>query len=162
MNIYTRNLAEYSCYCGQILLTKDDITDKLTRHNITNTIEALLERRIIPIINENDSVSTTEIYHNGTFGDNDTLSSHVACVSNADLLIILSDIDGFYDANPRENVNAHRIPYVEKITDEMMAAAEGAGSKLGTGGMFTKMTAMQKVTANGINGVIIFIIKITA
>ncbi len=154
MNAYTRSFAEYSYVCGQILLTRDDLTDKLTRSNITNTIEALLERHIIPVINENDSVSTTEIMHNGTFGDNDTLSAHVACLVNADLLIILSDIDGLYDDNPREHEDARRISYVEDITDEMLGFSKGAGSKLGTGGMYTKVTAMQKVTSNGINGVI--------
>ncbi|MBQ1894222.1 MAG: glutamate 5-kinase [Clostridiales bacterium] len=154
MNAYTRSFSEYSYACGQILLTKDDLIDKLTRSNITNTIEALLEKHIIPVINENDSVSTTEIMHNGTFGDNDTLSAQVACLINADLLIILSDIDGLYDGNPREDKNAHRISYVEEITDEMLGFSSGAGSKLGTGGMYTKVTAMQKVTSNGINGVI--------
>ena len=154
MNIYSRSFAEYQYNCGQILLTRDDLTDRLTRSNIMNTMEALLERNIIPIINENDSVSTREIIHNGTFGDNDTLSAHVACLVNADLLIILSDIDGLYDDNPRENPNAKRISYVEDITDEMLGFSQGAGSKLGTGGMYTKVTAMQRVTSNGINGVI--------
>lgn len=154
MNVYSRCFAEYSYVCGQILLTKDDITDKLTKSNISNTIEALLEKHIIPIVNENDSVSTTEILHNGTFGDNDTLSADVACMINADLLIILSDIDGLYDDNPRENEDAKRISYVETITDEMTSASTGSKSKLGTGGMYTKLTAMEKVTAKGINGVI--------
>ena len=154
MNIYSRSFAEYQYNCGQILLTRDDLTDRLTRSNIMNTMEALLERNIIPIINENDSVSTREIIHNGTFGDNDTLSAHVACLINSDLLIILSDIDGLYDDNPRENPNAKRISYVDEITDEMLGFSQGAGSKLGTGGMYTKVTAMQRVTSNGINGVI--------
>ncbi|MCQ2527994.1 MAG: glutamate 5-kinase [Saccharofermentans sp.] len=154
MNIYSRSFAEYQYNCGQILLTRDDLTDRLTRSNIMNTMEALLERNIIPIINENDSVSTREIIHNGTFGDNDTLSAHVACLINADLLIILSDIDGLYDDNPRENPDAKRISYVDEITDEMLGFSQGAGSKLGTGGMYTKVTAMQRVTSNGINGVI--------
>lgn len=154
MNAYSRAFAEYQYFCGQILLTKDDLTDKLTRSNITNTIEAMLERHLIPVINENDSVSTAEIMHNGTFGDNDTLSASVACLVNADLLIILSDIDGLYDGNPRENSDAKRISYVDGITDEMLGFSSGAGSKLGTGGMYTKVTAMQKVTSNGINGVI--------
>lgn len=154
MNIYSRSFAEYQYNCGQILLTRDDLTDRLTRSNIMNTMEALLERNIIPIINENDSVSTREIIHNGTFGDNDTLSAHVACLINSDLLIILSDIDGLYDDNPRENPDAKRISYVDEITDEMLGFSQGAGSKLGTGGMYTKVTAMQRVTSNGINGVI--------
>lgn len=154
MNIYSRSFAEYQYNCGQILLTRDDLTDRLTRSNIMNTMEALLERNIIPVINENDSVSTREIIHNGTFGDNDTLSAHVACLINADILIILSDIDGLYDDNPRENPDAKRISYVDEITDEMLGFSQGAGSKLGTGGMYTKVTAMQRVTSNGINGVI--------
>lgn len=154
MNAYSRSFAEYSYVCGQILLTKDGLTDKLTRANITNTIEALLEKRIIPVINENDSVSTAEILHNGTFGDNDTLSANVACLINADILIILSDIDGLYDDDPKTNPNAKRISYVEQITSDMEEAAKGAGSKLGTGGMHTKISAMQMVTEKGINGVI--------
>ncbi|MBO7402726.1 MAG: glutamate 5-kinase [Lachnospiraceae bacterium] len=154
MNAYARSFSEYSYRCGQILLTKDGITDKLTRANVTNTIETLLEMRIIPVINENDSVSTTEIMHNGTFGDNDTLSADVAVLANADLLVILSDVDGLYDANPRENPNAERISYVDKVTPEMLDFTAGKGSWLGTGGMATKITAMSKVTENGIMGVI--------
>ena len=154
MNAYTRSFAEYSYVCGQILLTKDGIADKLQRHNITNTIEAMLERHLIPVINENDTVSTNEIWHNGTFGDNDTLSADVATLMNADLLIILSDIDGLYTGNPKEDPDARRISYVDKITDEMMGFSKGAGSKLGTGGMATKITAMKMVTEHGINGVI--------
>ncbi len=154
MNAYTRSFAEYSYVCGQILLTKDGIADKLQRHNITNTIEAMLERHLIPVINENDTVSTNEIWHNGTFGDNDTLSADVAILMKADLLIILSDIDGLYTGNPKEDPDARRISYVENITDEMLGFSKGAGSKLGTGGMHTKVTAMQMVTEKGINGVI--------
>ncbi|MBR3082848.1 MAG: glutamate 5-kinase [Clostridiales bacterium] len=154
MNAYSRSFAEYSYRCGQILLTKDGITDKLTRANVTNTIETLLEMGIVPVINENDSVSTTEIMHNGTFGDNDTLSADVACLANADLLVILSDVDGLYDSNPRENPDAQRISFVEKVTPEMLDLTAGKGSWLGTGGMMTKLTAMQKVTENGICGVI--------
>ena len=154
MNAYARSFSEYSYMCGQILLTKDDILDKLTKSNITNTIEALIEKKIIPVINENDSVSTAEILHNGTFGDNDTLSADVACMANADLLIILSDIDGLYDDDPHTNPDAKRIPYVEKITEAMVEAAGAPGSKLGTGGMATKISAMKKVMEHGINGVI--------
>ena len=110
--------------------------------------------RIIPVINENDSVSTTEIMHNGTFGDNDTLSADVAVLANADLLVILSDVDGLYDSNPRENPDAERISYVDKVTSEMLDFTSGKGSWLGTGGMSTKITAMSKVTENGIMGVI--------
>ena len=154
MNAYSRSFAEYSYRCGQILLTKDGITDKLTRANVTNTIETLLEMGIVPVINENDSVSTTEIMHNGTCGDNDTLSADVACLAKADLLIILSDVDGLYDSNPRENPKATRISYVEKVTPEMVDVATGKGSWLGTGGMMTKIQAAKQATSSGISLVI--------
>lgn len=154
MNVYSRCFAEYSHVVAQILLTKDDLDDPVTRENISNTFEALIEKGIVPIVNENDTVSTTEILHNGTFGDNDTLSAHVATLVNADLLVILSDIDGLYDSNPRENEEARRIPLVCEIDQTMMDSAGGAGSKLGTGGMQSKITAMMLATAAGISGVI--------
>lgn len=154
MNVYSRCFAEYSHVVAQILLTKDDLVDPITRNNITNTFEALIEKGIIPIVNENDTVSTTEILHNGTFGDNDTLSAHVAKIVQADLLVILSDIDGLYDSNPRENEEALRIPLVTEIDQAMLDSAGGAGSKLGTGGMQSKITAMMLATAAGIGGVI--------
>ena len=154
MNVYSRCFAEYSHVVAQILLTKDDLVDPITRENITNTFEALIEKGIIPIVNENDTVSTTEILHNGTFGDNDTLSAHVAKIVQADLLIILSDIDGLYDSNPRENEEAQRIPMVLEIDQAMLDSAGGAGSKLGTGGMQSKITAMILATGAGIRGVI--------
>lgn len=154
MNVYSRCFAEYSHVVAQILLTKDDLVDPITRENITNTFEALIEKGIIPIVNENDTVSTTEILHNGTFGDNDTLSAHVAKIVQADLLIILSDIDGLYDSNPRENEEAQRIPLVLEIDQAMLDSAGGAGSKRGTGGMQSKITAMILATGAGIRGVI--------
>jgi len=154
MNVYSRCFAEYSHVVGQILLTKDDLADPVTRENITNTFEALIEKGIVPIVNENDTVSTTEILHNGTFGDNDTLSAHVAILVRADLLIILSDIDGLYDSNPRENEEAQRIPMVCDIDQAMLDSAGGAGSLLGTGGMQSKITAMMLATSEGIGGVI--------
>jgi glutamate 5-kinase len=154
MNVYSRCFAEYSHVVAQILLTKDDLDDPVTRENISNTFDALIEKGIVPIVNENDTVSTTEILHNGTFGDNDALSAHVATLIHADLLIILSDIDGLYDSNPRENEEAQRIPLVCEIDRTMMDSAGGAGSKLGTGGMQSKITAMILATAAGIGGVI--------
>ena len=104
----------------------------------------------IPIVNENDSVSVEEI----VFGDNDNLSAIVASLVDAEGLIILTDIDGYYDDNPRENPDAQRISFVEKVTPEMLDLTTGKGSWLGTGGMSTKITAMSKVTENGIMGVI--------
>ena len=154
MNVYSRCFAEYSRVVAQILLTKDGIDDPITRSNISNTMESLLEKGILPVVNENDTVSTAEIPHAGTFGDNDTLSALVARVVHADLLIILSDIDGLYDSNPRENPDAKRISVVTEVNDELIARAGGAGSALGTGGMQTKILAMSMLMEHGIAGVI--------
>ena len=154
MNVYSRCFAEYSRVVAQILLTKDGIDDPITRANISNTMEALIEKGILPVVNENDTVSTAEIPHAGTFGDNDTLSALVARVVNADLLIILSDIDALYDSNPKENPDAKRISVVTEVSDELIRAAGGAGSALGTGGMQTKIIAMSMLMDHGIAGVI--------
>lgn len=154
MNVYSRCFAEYSRVVAQILLTKDGIDDPITRANISNTMESLIEKGILPIVNENDTVSTAEIPHAGTFGDNDTLSALVARVVNADLLIILSDIDAVYDSNPRENPDAKRISIVTKVDDALIQGAGGAGSALGTGGMQTKILAMSMLMEHGIAGVI--------
>ncbi|MBQ0012261.1 MAG: glutamate 5-kinase [Clostridiales bacterium] len=154
MNVYSRCFAEYSRVVAQILLTKDGIDDPRTRANISNTMESLLEKGILPIVNENDTVSTAEIPHAGTFGDNDTLSALVARVVNADLLIILSDIDAVYDSNPRENPDAKRISVVTEVDEALIQGAGGAGSALGTGGMSTKITAMSMLMRHGIAGVI--------
>ena len=154
MNVYSRCFAEYSRVVAQILLTKDGIDDPITRTNISNTMEALIEKGILPVVNENDTVSTAEMPHAGTFGDNDTLSALVARVVNADLLIILSDIDALYDSNPKENPDAKRISVVTEVSDELIKAAGGAGSALGTGGMQTKIIAMSMLMDHGIAGVI--------
>ncbi|MBR6851247.1 MAG: glutamate 5-kinase, partial [Lachnospiraceae bacterium] len=154
MNVYSRCFAEYSRVVAQILLTKDGIDDPVTRANISNTMESLIGMGILPIVNENDTVSTAEMPHAGTFGDNDTLSALVARVVNADLLIILSDIDGLYDSNPKENPDAKRISVVTEVTDDLIGGAGGAGSALGTGGMQTKVLAMNMLMDHGIGGVI--------
>lgn len=154
MNVYSRCFAEYSRVVAQILLTKDGIDDPITRSNISNTMESLLEKGILPVVNENDTVSTAEIPHAGTFGDNDTLSALVARVVNADLLIILSDIDAVYDSNPRENPDAKRISVVTEVDEALVQGAGGAGSALGTGGMSTKISAMAMLMRHGIAGVI--------
>ena len=154
MNVYSRCFAEYSRVVAQILLTKDGIDDPITRSNISNTMEALIEKGILPVVNENDTVSTAEIPHAGTFGDNDTLSALVARVVHADLLIILSDIDAVYDSNPRENPDAKRISVVTEVDDALISGAGGAGSALGTGGMQTKIIAMGMLMDHGIAGVI--------
>lgn len=154
MNVYSRCFAEYSHVVGQILLTKDDLDEPHSRENISNTLEALLEKGILPIVNENDTVSTAEIMYNGTFGDNDSLSAHVAYLVKADVLIILSDIDGLYDSDPKSNADAKRVPIVNCIDQKMLDSAGGIGSKLATGGMHTKIAAMSLVVAAGIAGVI--------
>ncbi len=154
MNMYSRFFSDYHYAVAQILLTRDDIDDEVTRVNICNTFEALLEREIVPIVNENDTVSTREIYHNGTFGDNDALSAIVAVHLQADLLIILSDIDGLYTVDPRISQDACLIATVSEITDEIEQAAGGTGSLRGTGGMHSKILAAKIATAAGLDTVI--------
>ncbi len=154
MSMYSRLFSDYSYVIAQVLLTKDDIDDEITRENISNTFGALIEKEIIPIVNENDTVSTREIYHNGTFGDNDNLSAIVAVLVNADLLIILSDIDGLYDSDPRENSDAKFIATVENINESIAVSAGGEGSKRGTGGMRSKITAAKIATSAGLDTII--------
>lgn len=154
MSMYSRLLADYNYTIAQILLTKDDIDDRTTRTNICNTFEALLEREIIPIVNENDTVSTREIYHNGTFGDNDMLSAIVAKLLDADLLIVLSDIDGLYNLDPRHSGDASLIDTVEEISDEISSYAGSEGSNRGTGGMLSKLMAVRTAMDAGMDTVI--------
>jgi glutamate 5-kinase len=154
MNMYSRLLNDYNQIVAQVLLTKDDIDEAHSRQNVSNTFEALIEKHILPIVNENDTVSTREIYHNGTFGDNDMLSAMVAVLTGADLLIILSDIEGLYDSDPRSNPHAALIDHVEQITDEVEQLAGGAGTQRGTGGMRSKILAARIATVAGIDTVI--------
>lgn len=151
MHIYSKFFGEYSHVVGQVLLTRDVVEDDHIRENVCNTFNTLLEHQIVPIVNENDTVAIDEIENIVKFGDNDNLSAIVASLVDADLLIILSDIDGFYDANPRENDEATLLNVVEEITPELEACAGGAGSNLGTGGMVTKINAAKLVTAEGID-----------
>ncbi|NLZ56517.1 MAG: glutamate 5-kinase [Clostridiaceae bacterium] len=155
MNIYSRIMNMFGHTVAQILLTKDDIEDELTRTNVMNTFEALLERGVLPIVNENDTVSTLEVWHNGSFGDNDTLSAHVARVVGADLLILLSDIDGLYACDPRLEPEAELLTFIPTLTPEIMSCAtSSSSSKRGTGGMRTKLLAAEMATAAGIDMVI--------
>ena len=154
MTTYSRSFSEYGYNVAQILMTRDDVDDPLTLHNITNTFEELIHRRVVPIINENDTVSTKEVYHNGTFGDNDALSAIVAKIVKADLLILLSDIDGLYDCDPRKNVNACLISDVNKLTPDIVKGAGGSGSRRGTGGMISKLSAATIAMNAGIDMVI--------
>ena len=154
MHIYSKFFGEYSHIVGQVLLTRDVVEDDHIRENVVNTFETLIENKIIPIVNENDTVSIDEIENIVRFGDNDNLSAIVSNLISADLLIILSDIDGFYDSDPRKNPDSKLIRVVEDITPELEACAGGAGSNLGTGGMATKLTAAKRATNAGCNMVL--------
>ena len=150
MYTYDKLFSEYNHTVAQILLTGDDIEHSDRKDNFINTMSRLLELSAIPIINENDSISTTEI----EIGDNDTLGAIVATAVDADLLIILSDIDGLYTADPKANSDAKLLHRVEAITPEIEKMVGGAGSSLGTGGMITKLKAAKIVTEAGIDMVI--------
>ena len=150
MYTYDRLFGQYNHTVAQILLTGNDIENEERRTNFKNTIFRLLELQVLPVINENDTVVTAEI----KVGDNDTLGAIVACNINADLLVLLSDIEGLYTADPRNNPNATLIPVVESVTAEVEALAGGAGSGLGTGGMATKLRAAKLVTQNGCDMII--------
>ena len=132
------------------IITRSDFESDERRANLSNSFEKLFEFGAIPVINENDSIAVEEI----VFGDNDTLSAMVAKLVNADALIILSDIDGLYSGNPREDENAYLIPVVEEISDELMAIADTKGSTRGTGGMVTKLHAAQIATEAGIDTIV--------
>ena len=154
MSMYSRLMTEHNYTVAQVLLTKDDIDDEITRQNICNTFEALIEKEILPVVNENDTVSTREIYHNGTFGDNDALSAIVAALINADLLIILSDIDGLYSCDPKTSADACLISTVDQIDSAIEASAGGEGSSRGTGGMRSKLSAARIALNSGLDTVI--------
>lgn len=150
MHTYEKIFAEYGQIVAQVLLTRMDSVDRHRYTNSRNTFLALLEHKVIPIVNENDVVAIDEL----KIGDNDNLSALVAGIVDADLLIILSDIDGLYTANPQNDPNAKLVPEVTDITPEIEASAGDAGSKVGTGGMFTKIQAAKMATSSGINMVI--------
>ena len=156
MSLYSKLFGEYGHIVGQILLTRDVVEASHTRFNVVNTFECLLEKGILPIVNENDSVATDEIEfgENRIFGDNDTLSAIVAKLLQADLLIILSDIDGFYEADPRQDASAKRIETVIEVTHEIEAKAGGVGSSRGTGGMITKLHAAKIANQAGVTMVL--------
>ena len=150
MYTYDKLFGEYNHTVAQILLTGEDIENKERRHNVENTLFRLLELGALPIINENDTVATHEI----SLGDNDTLGAIVAKCVQADLLVLLSDIEGFFSADPRKDPNAVLIPVVEEVTKEIEALAGGVGSGLGTGGMATKLRAAKMVNENGCDMII--------
>lgn len=153
MEIYHKFFDEYHQNVGQILLTKDVFRHSIKRTNAVNTFRALLARKVIPIVNENDCIATDEIQEE-CFGDNDILSAMTADITGADLLIILSDVDGLYTANPVENKDARLIPTVDKIDKTIMETAGVSRSGLGTGGMVTKIGAARYATEHGIDMII--------
>lgn len=151
MMIYQKLFSEYNQTAGQILMTKNTMVNNLNRKNAKNTFEELLELGVIPIVNENDTISTYEI----EFGDNDTLSAVVAALIQADLLILLTDIDGLYTDDPNQNPNAEFVDVVEDLDDHFMEMGKSTtGSKVGTGGMATKLTAAKIATAAGTDMII--------
>lgn len=160
MSLYDKYMGEYGYVVAQLLLTKDVVDVPLRRENAQSTLRLLLERRCIPIVNENDTVSFEGI----KIGGNDILAAYVAAISDADLLINLSDVDGFFDSNPSENPDAKLIPVVERVDDEVLRLAGGAGTTRGTGGMRAKLDAARicydacvpMIIANGANPDILY------
>ncbi|MCR4612211.1 MAG: glutamate 5-kinase [Lachnospiraceae bacterium] len=150
VSIYQNIFREYNQEAGQVLMTKNTILDNESRKNAQNTFEALFDMDIVPIVNENDTISTYEIQ----FGDNDTLSALVSYLINADLLILLSDIDGLYTANPRTHEDAEFVPYVDDIDKVFDMGSSHAGSNVGTGGMSTKLVAGKIATLSGADMII--------
>ena len=156
MHIYDKLFSEYNCTVAQILLTGDDVEDPVRAEHLKNTFTSLLELGILPVVNENDSVSSAEIEtgHHKVLGDNDTLSAIVAELCGADLLVLLSDIDGLYDADPKQNPDAKLLHRVAALTPEILEMAGGAGTWRGTGGMATKLSAARIAMAAGCDMVI--------
>lgn len=146
MMVYQKLFSEYNCVAAQVLLTKDTMTNDVSRYNAQNTFDELLSLGAVPIVNENDTVSTHEIQ----FGDNDRLSAIVAALIGADLLILLSDIDGLYTDDPRTDPQARFISLVEEITPELLSMGKDtSGSDVGTGGMSAKLAAARIATDSG-------------
>ncbi len=153
--LYDKFFADYDKNIAQILLNAEDMEVEEKKQNLINTFDTLLEMGIIPIVNENDSVSYTEIQsEEKLFGDNDMLSAIVASLCRASRLVIFSDIDGLYTSDPRTNPRAELISVVDEIDDEIISCAGGAGSRRGRGGMITKLNAAKLATANGVDTII--------
>ncbi|WMC91476.1 glutamate 5-kinase [Kineothrix sp. MB12-C1] len=155
MYLYDKFFGDYDKTIAQILLNAEDIEMEEKKENLTNTFDSLLEMGIIPIVNENDSVSYTEIEsEDRLFGDNDMLSSVVAVLCRAKKLVIFSDIDGFYNKDPRLHPDAKLIERITDIDEDILSLAGGAGSRRGTGGMKTKLQAARLATSQGIDTII--------
>ena len=149
--MYDKFFAEYSIVVAQVLLTKYVLLEDRRQH-VVNSMERLLSQGVIPIVNENDTVAIDELELE--VGENDSLAANVATIANADLLVIMSDIDGLYDKDPHVHENANLIPEVGEITDDIRSLAGGAGSALGTGGMATKIKAVEIAHAADIDVVL--------
>ena len=155
MMIYQKLFAEYNQTAAQVLLTKDTMVNDSSRYNAQNTFDELLNLGTIPIVNENDTVSTSEIPYVDSFGDNDRLSAIVTALIGGDLLILLSDIDGLYTDDPRKNPQARFIGLVPEITPEFLSMGKStSGSSVGTGGMSAKLAAARIATDSGADMVI--------
>ena len=150
MMIYQKLFHEYGHLAAQILLTKDTVVEEESRINAVNTFNELLSMNVIPVVNENDTISTYEIQ----FGDNDSLSAQVAALVHADLLILLSDIDGLFTDDPHKSSDAQFIPLVEKLSDQLMELGKGSVSDVGTGGMQTKLHAAKIAADAGVDMII--------
>lgn len=150
MSIYSSFFSDHGYTVAQMLLTLDVIENENRKKNAENTLARLLELGVVPIINENDSISSFEIEHITSFGDNDTLAGVVARLAHADRFILLSDIDGLYDSDPRKNPGAKLIKTVRKIDESIEGMAGGPGSEKGTGGMSTKLSAAIIAAQGGI------------
>ena len=149
---YAEAFAAHGIVTSTVLLTRRDTADRHAYLHARNTLLRLLELGVVPIINENDTVAVEQI----KFGDNDTLAALAACLIDADLMVILSDIDGLYDGNPHTNPDAKLIPHVESIGPEILAVAGGAGSTVGSGGMITKIKAARVLMVAGIPMIICY------
>lgn len=148
MSLYSQIFSHYQTNVSQILLTQDVVVFPESLLNVTNAFESLISMGIVPIVNENDAVSVDEMDHATKFGDNDRLSAIVAKITNADLLIMLSDIDGLFDKNPTIFDDAILRSQVNEVTEEIISQAGGAGSKFGTGGMLSKIQSAQIIFEN--------------
>ena len=146
MSVYENFFSRFGHTVAQILVTRDELENETVRKNARTTLDTLIAMGCIPVVNENDTIAFDEI----EFGDNDTLSAHVALLCGADALVILSDIDGFYDADPHADPTARLIERVDRIDDRVRACAGGAGTRRGTGGLVTKIHAAEIVCAAGV------------
>lgn len=149
MRIYSQRFMDYQTRIAQLLLTRDVFDYHQSRENTMNTLNCLLADQVVPIINENDPISVDELDHHTTFSDNDELSAIITKNADVDLLIVLTDIDAFYDRDPRHDPNAKPIRHVKEVTPELEAAASGSSSGFGTGGMVTKLHAAMTVMKAG-------------